>query len=129
MFDPKTLDDGIREIVLLLRKAGFKTFTSCEGGRGHPFQEPTVGLKLEGNYFRFRNRLVKFLHFHDRHFFEVTFVSSYHNNHPKGKHYVYIEGFDIASPEKRKKVMKSIKQRERKLIKLIQRLKLKTLVD
>ena len=42
------LDDGICEIVLLLRKAGFKTFTSCEGGRGHPFREPTVGLSAYG---------------------------------------------------------------------------------
>ena len=61
MFDPNMLDDGIREIVLLLRQAGYKTFTSCEGGRGHPFREPTVGLKLEGDYFQFRDRLVGFL--------------------------------------------------------------------
>ena len=125
MFDPKDLDDGIREIVLLLRKAGFNTFTSCEGGRGHPFREPTVGLKFKSNYYCFRNRLVEFLHSQNRRFFEVTLVSSYHNNHPKGKHYVYLQGFDIASLTKRKKMDKSMKQRERKLIKLIQQLKIK----
>lgn len=110
-----TLDDGIREIVLLLRKAGYKTFTSCEGGRGHPFREPTVGLKLEGDYFQFRVRLAQFLHSHGRWFFEITLVSSYHQKYPQGKHYVYLVGFDIASPEKRKKIDRSIKQRERRL--------------
>jgi hypothetical protein len=115
------LDDGIREIVLLLRKAGYKTFTSCEGGRGHPFREPTVGLKLEGSYFRFRDRLVRFLHSQGRHFFEITLVSSYHQEYRRGKHYVYLVGFDIASPEKRKKINRSIKQRERRLTQWLQR--------
>jgi hypothetical protein len=62
--DPNTLDDGIRETVFLLRNAGYKTFISCEGGRGHAFHEPTIGLKVqEGTsfgsmtgWFRFCNR-------------------------------------------------------------------------
>lgn len=32
--DPADLDDGIRDTVILLWKAGFRTFTSCEGGKG-----------------------------------------------------------------------------------------------
>lgn len=117
MFDPDTLDDGIREIVLLLRKAGYRTFTSCEGGRGHPFRDPTVGLKFKGDYFQVRDRLVQFLQAHDRRSFEITLVSSY----PKGKHYVYLTGFDIASAEKRKKIGRSIKQRERRLTQRLKR--------
>jgi hypothetical protein len=112
MFRPDMLDDGIRETVLLLRQAGYKTFTSCEGGRGHPFREPTVGLRLAGDYFRFRDRLALFLQAHGHRSFEITLVSSY----PKGKHYVYLTGFDIASVEKRKKIGRTIKQRERRLL-------------
>ncbi len=118
-FDLADLDNGIREMVLLLRKAGYKTFTSCEGGRGHPFREPTVGLKVEGDYFRFRDQLVRFLHSQNCWFFEVTLVSSYHQRRPEGKHYVYLQGFDIASPEKRKKIDQSIRRRERRLIHLL----------
>jgi hypothetical protein len=119
--DPNTLDNGIRETVLLLRKAGYKTFTSCEGGRGHAFREPTIGLKVQGDYFQFRDRLVKFLHSHGRRFFEVMLVSSYHPKHPKGKHYVYLQGHDVASVEKRKKMNRTIKQKERRLIERLKR--------
>ena len=115
-FNSNMLDDGIRESVLLLRKAGYKTFTSCEGGRGHAFQEPTIGLKVKGDYFAFRDRLVKFLHSHGRWFFEVTLVSSYHRKSPQGKHYIYLQGFDIASLEIQKKMCRTMKQRDRRLI-------------
>jgi hypothetical protein len=115
------LDDGICDIVLLLRKAGYKTFTSCEGGRGHTFSEPTVGLKLRGDYFAFRDRLVKFLHSQGRRFFEVILVSSYHQKHPKGKHYVYLQGFDVASPGKRRTISRSIKQRKQRLMRQLER--------
>lgn len=119
--DPNTLDDGIRETVLLLRKAGYKTFTSCEGGRGHAFREPTIGLKVQGDYFEFRDRLVKFLRSHGRRFFEVLLVSSYHQNHPQGKHYVYLVGYDIASAQKRKKLDRSIRKRGRRLTRQLER--------
>ncbi|MBK9258151.1 MAG: hypothetical protein IPM51_12085 [Sphingobacteriaceae bacterium] len=36
------LDFGIREAVALLNKYGFETFESCQGGRGHCFDVPTV---------------------------------------------------------------------------------------
>lgn len=26
--------------------AGYETFTSCEGGKGHAFKEPTIGLRI-----------------------------------------------------------------------------------
>ena len=45
--NPSDLDPGIRDAVLLLQKAGFKTFTSCEGGRGHSFRHETIGLVLD----------------------------------------------------------------------------------
>lgn len=112
--DPNTLDDGIRETVLLLRKAGYKTFTSCEGGRGHAFHEPTIGLKAKGDYFPFRNRLVKFLHSQGRCCFEVVLVSSYHHKTPQGKHHIYLQGFDIVSPAKRKRLLQSSRQKERR---------------
>jgi hypothetical protein len=40
------LDEGIRDIVIMLVANGVETFESCEGGRGHSFPEPTV--RFEG---------------------------------------------------------------------------------
>ena len=120
--DPRTLDPGIREIVLLLRKAGYKTFTSCEGGRGHAFREPTVGLKFKGDYFALRDQLVTFLHSQGRRLFEVVLVSSYLQGYPKGKHYVYLQGFDIASAETRKKMARTMRRRDRRLLSLLAQL-------
>ena len=118
--DPNVLDDGIRETVFLLRKAGYKTFTSCEGGRGHAFPEPTIGLKLRGDYFASRDRLVKFLYSQGRWFFEVVLVSSYHRKTPQGKHYVYLQGFDVASPGKQRTISRSIKRREKRLMRQLE---------
>lgn len=36
------LDEGISEIVLVLRRGGVETFESCQGGEGHAYPEPTV---------------------------------------------------------------------------------------
>jgi hypothetical protein len=127
--DPNTLDDGIRETVLLLRKAGYKTFTSCEGGRGHAFREPTIGLKVQGDYFRFRDRLVKFLHSHGCQFFEVCLVCGYHPKHPQGKHYVYLQGFDIASPSKQRQMEQSMKRRDYRIFRKLVRDGLTVLVE
>ena len=41
IFEPP-LDNGIRDIVLMLVSNGIETFESCEGGKGHSFSEPTV---------------------------------------------------------------------------------------
>lgn len=44
-FEPATdmpLDKGIRRYVLALRSGGIETFESCQGGKGHPFPEPTI---------------------------------------------------------------------------------------
>lgn len=46
-----SLDEGIREAVMLLRKHGIETFASCEGGAGHPYLEATIrfdGERSEG---------------------------------------------------------------------------------
>jgi len=36
------LDEGIKDAVIFLRKHGFETFASCQGGEGHCYPEPTV---------------------------------------------------------------------------------------
>jgi len=48
---PGTLDKGIERAVFLLREAGIETFASCDGGKGHPYSEPTIrfhGDRSEG---------------------------------------------------------------------------------
>jgi len=58
------VDTGIRPIVKLLNEAGYETFTSCQGGEGHSFFRPTVGIFVHGNYFEFREKFVEFLNPH-----------------------------------------------------------------
>lgn len=36
------LDEGIAQIVHILRADGIETIESCQGGDGHPFHVPTV---------------------------------------------------------------------------------------
>ena len=43
------LDAGIAPAVMLLREAGFGTFTSCQGGEGHAFEEPTIRFLITDN--------------------------------------------------------------------------------
>ena len=112
---PRELDDGIRDTVVLLWKAGFKTFTSCEGGRGHSFQHETIGLELEGDYPRFQKRFVRFLRSHGMGNFTISLVTDYHPDHPEGKSCVYLAGLDILSEKKRKQVIETSKRREWKL--------------
>lgn len=38
------LDEGIADLVFLLRENGFNTFTSCQGGEGHAFDSPTIRI-------------------------------------------------------------------------------------
>jgi len=38
----KSLDPGIRDVVILLNHYDFDTFESCEGGNGHSMAEPTI---------------------------------------------------------------------------------------
>jgi len=111
----KDLDDGIRDTVVLLWKAGFKTFTSCEGGRGHSFRYGTIGLELEGEYPSFHKRLVGFVRSQGIQNFTVSLVTDYAPEHSKGKNCVYLEGLDILSEEKRRRVIQSINRRERRL--------------
>jgi hypothetical protein len=61
--DPAELDPLIRETVLLLRGAGFKTFSSCQGTKGHGYHLPTVRMNVdEGASARqTRDRLIRFL--------------------------------------------------------------------
>lgn len=113
--DPRELDDGIRDTVVLLWKAGFKTFTSCEGGKGHSFRHETIGLELEGDSPKFQKRLVEFLRSQEKRCFSISFHTDYDPKHPEGKSYVCLEGLDILSEEKKKRVLESIKRKERRL--------------
>ena len=110
-FHPRDLDDGIRDAVLLLNQGGFRTFTSCEGGRGHAFQQETIGLEIKGSYFPFQRRLVRFLRSHGKKHFTINLVT----NFPSGNRFVYLSGVDLLSGEKREKVMATIRRQERRL--------------
>ncbi len=113
--NPNDLDAGISDAVVLLNRSGFKTFTSCEGGRGHALQHETIGLELEGSYATFQKRLVRFLRSHGMEHFTISLVTDYHPDHPKEKRCVYLSGLDILSEKKRKQVIESMKRKERKL--------------
>jgi hypothetical protein len=105
------LDPGIRDAVLLLQKAGFKTFTSCEGGKGHSFRHETIGLELDCDYRSFHKRLVMFLRSQGMENFTISLVTDY----PKGKTVVYLEGLDLLSSNKRRRVIEAVRRKERKL--------------
>src|ERR1035437_172045 len=45
-FRTELLDRWISYAVLVLHKAGVRTYESCAGGRGHAFPEPTI--RFEG---------------------------------------------------------------------------------
>jgi hypothetical protein len=40
--DPRGLDEGIKDAVLVLRAAGVETYESCEGCEGHAYPQPCV---------------------------------------------------------------------------------------
>jgi hypothetical protein len=110
--NPDRLDHGIRDAVVLLQRGGFRTFTSCEGGRGHAFQYETIGIELDGNYSTFQQRLVRFLRSHGIEHFTISLVTDYHPDYPEGKQCVYLGGLDILSETKRKQVIDTAKRRE-----------------
>jgi hypothetical protein len=109
------LDGGIRDAVLLLWTGGFRTFTSCEGGKGHSFRYGTIGLELEGDYPEFQKRLVEFLRSQGMQNFTISLVTDFHPDYPEGERCVYLEGLDLLSEDKRKQVIESSKRRERRL--------------
>jgi uncharacterized membrane protein len=43
------LDSGIRFAVRVLHAAGFETCQSCQGGRGHAYDRPTIDLVASGD--------------------------------------------------------------------------------
>ena len=75
--DANDLDEGIRDTVVLLQQGGFRTFTSCEGGRGHSFRHATIGIELEGPYSTFQRGLVRFLRSHGIENFTISLVTDY----------------------------------------------------
>lgn len=120
--DSAHLDDGIRASVQMLWKAGFKTFTSCEGGHGHPFRHPTIGVKLVGEYFSFRDRLAAFLKSQGCHTFEISLMTCYDTKHRRPRELVYVEGIDLLSPEKQKRALASMRRRDQRLGRMLQTL-------
>ena len=44
----QSLDPGIAQAVMILRKEGIETFESCQGGPGHSYLEPTI--RFHGEY-------------------------------------------------------------------------------
>jgi hypothetical protein len=112
-FDPKLLDDGIRDCVLLLRDAGFKTFTSCQGGRGHSFRYETIGLELEGRYADFEKRLVRFLRARGMQNFTISLTTDYNPDCPEGRKCVYLAGLDILSMGEQRRVIEACKRKAR----------------
>lgn len=112
---PNDLDSGICDAVLLLRQGGFQTFTSCEGGRGHSFQHETIGMKLEGAYPKFHRRLVRFLRSHGMENFTISLVTDYRPGGDEGKTSVYLNGTDILSEDKKRRVIEAGKRRDRRL--------------
>jgi hypothetical protein len=51
LYFEEPLDEGIRDIVLVLIANGVETYESCEGGKGHAYPWPTVrftGSPAEG---------------------------------------------------------------------------------
>ena len=60
-FDIDLVDSEIKPIVELLNSNGYETFTSCQGGEGHSFNKPTVGVLFKGDYFEFKKKFVEFL--------------------------------------------------------------------
>ena len=45
----KDLDPGIRFAVRVLHAAGFETCQSCQGGKGHAYDQPTVEMICGGD--------------------------------------------------------------------------------
>lgn len=45
----KGLDPGIRFAVRVLHAAGLDTCQSCQGGKGHPYDQPTVEMVATGD--------------------------------------------------------------------------------
>jgi hypothetical protein len=45
----RDLDAGIRFAVRVLHAAGFETCQSCQGGKGHPYPDPTIEMVSTGD--------------------------------------------------------------------------------
>lgn len=60
----EVIDIEIKPIVDLFNKNGYVTFMSCQGGEGHSFERPIVGINFNKNnddFFKFRQELCVFL--------------------------------------------------------------------
>lgn len=119
--DPTDFDEGIRDSVLMFWKAGFKTFTCCEGGHGHPFRYPTIGVTMVGDYFRFRDRLARFLRSKGCEVFEITLMSCYQPDRSKPKDVMYVEGLDLLSPAKKKRAVVALRRKNARLASLLKK--------
>ena len=92
--EKQELDPEIKPFVEFLNTNGFKTFTSCQGGEGHAFQKPTVGILFEGDYFEFKKKLIEFLLPHVRGF-TLNLKNCYGTKHNVHWEFLYIEFPDL----------------------------------
>jgi len=60
-FDAAELDDGIRDVVVAMRNAGFDTWSSCQGGEGHLYRYPMVIVRIRESCDKERYLLSKWL--------------------------------------------------------------------
>jgi hypothetical protein len=58
-FNPDELDPLIRPVVMLLRDNGIKTYTSCQGGKGHCFPLPHIAFNVSQDYNQAWRKVVK----------------------------------------------------------------------
>lgn len=92
-FDINNIDDGIRDAVLYFKQAGFNTFTSCEGGEGHCFKLPTVGIWIT------KGSVLAKLYVHLKHcgFHNVSVRMRFRKNKLD---FVYLEGEELLLKER-----------------------------
>lgn len=58
----ESMDAEIEPVVRFLQKKGYVTITSCQGGEGHPFNKPTIGIDFgHEDFFEFRQKLIEIL--------------------------------------------------------------------
>lgn len=68
-----------------------------QGGDGQYFNGLLGDLR---DYFEFRDRLRDYLRSRGCRAFEITLVTCYHPTWRKERNWVYVEGFDLSTPEK-----------------------------
>jgi hypothetical protein len=83
--------------------------------QGPQFPARNHRLELDGEFSEFEKRLVAFLWSQGMQNFTISLVTDYSRDHPEGKRFVYVEGLDLLSEGKRRRVIQSVHWKERRL--------------